>query len=47
MTQYKIKELWTIQEYEDEGPDAFMSRIRAEAREAIRKLPDDEQQSWQ
>ena len=44
MTQYKIKELWTIQQYEDEGPDAFMTRIRALAREAFRKLPDEEQQ---
>ena len=44
MTQYKIKELWTIRQYEDEGPDGFMTRIRAAAREAFRKLPDEEQQ---
>ena len=45
MTQYKIKELWSIQQYEDEEPDAFMTRIRAIAREAFRKLPDEEQQT--
>ena len=44
MTQYKIKELWTIKQYEDEAPDAFLTRIRAIAREAFRKLPDNEQQ---
>ena len=44
ITQYQIKELCSIQQYEDEGPDAFMTRMRAIAREAFRKLRDEEQQ---
>lgn len=43
MRQYKIKELWTVQQQEDEGPYAFMTRIRTVAREAFRKLPAEEQ----
>ena len=45
MTQYKIKELWTIKQLDDEAPDQFMTRIRVIAREAFKKLADEEQQT--
>ena len=45
MTKYKIKELWTAQQDENEATDAFMTRIRRIARQALRKLPDEEQQT--
>ena len=38
MSTCKINALWTIQEYEEEEPKAFMTRIRWIAREAFRKL---------
>ena len=44
LTQYKIKQLWEIEQATDEEPDAFMNRIRLLTQEAFRKLPDDEQQ---
>ena len=28
MTQFKIKEFWSIQQYDEEGPDIFMTPIR-------------------
>ena len=45
MTQYKIKQLWTIKQLEDEAPDHFMTRIRVLAREAFKMLTDEEQQT--
>ena len=45
MSQYKIKELWTIKLLEEEAPDQFMTRIRVLAREAFKKLADEEQQT--
>ena len=45
MTQYKIKELWTIKQLEDETPDQFITRIRVIAREAFKNLADEDQQT--
>ena len=45
MTQYWIKELWTIKEQEEEAPDHFMTWIRVNARQAFKKLEEDEQQT--
>ena len=45
MTPYKIKELWTVQQCEDERPDAVVTGIRTITREAFRKLPDEHVQS--
>ena len=45
MTQYKIKELWSAQQDDEEAPDAFMTRIRSIARQAFRKLAEEEQQT--
>ena len=44
LTQYKIRQLWEIEQASDEEPDAFMNRIRLVTQDAFRKLPDDEQQ---
>ena len=44
LTQYKIKQLWEIEQATEEEPDAFMNRFRLLPQEAFRKLPDDEQQ---
>ena len=45
MTQYKIKELWSAQQDDEEAPDAFMTRIRSIARQAFRRLAEEEQQT--
>ena len=44
LTEYKIRQLWEIEQASDEEPNAFLNRIRLVTQNAFRRLPDDEQQ---